>query len=162
MSTGKRLAFERIKTAVVAQSYFNTFDLYNDQFSQEMEGQINSIQEPALYIEFSEVLWQSRAQGVQHGDGMITFHMGRKWRNQDPGRIFEMEEKLAELFQNFNDDHLSLVRIDERQDTSMTHWGRWSVNYAATFKDEIAAPDLTLAEPSPGLSQDIDLVTKFD
>lgn len=162
MSTGKRLAFERIKAAVVAQGYFNTFDLFNGQFDTESQGETHPIKEPALFVEFGDIRWQSLARGVQHGEGEIVFHVGRKWKNQDPARIFEMEEKLTELFHGFDDDHLSLERIEERQDTSMVEWGRWSVNYAAAFKDEKATPSLTLAEPSPGLSMGVDLVENFD
>lgn len=162
MSTGKRLAFERIKAAVTAQGYFNTFDLYNGQFDTEPQGEINPIKEPALFVEFGEIRWQSLARGVQHGEGEITFHMGRKWKKQDPARIFDMEEKLTELFHGFEDDHLSLDRIEDRQDTSMVEWARWSVNYAAAFKDEKGTPSLTLLEESPSLSQEIDLVEKID
>lgn len=162
MSTGKRLAFERIKAAVNTQGYFNTFDLFNGQFDTESSGETNPIKEPALFVEFGDIVWQSLPLGVQHGEGEIIFHLGRKWKNQDPARIFEMEEKLTELFHGFEDDHLYLERREERQDTSMVEWGRWSVNYAVAFKDEKAAPSLTLAEPSPGLTTGIDLVQNFD
>lgn len=162
MSTGKRLAFERIKTAVEAQGYFKTFDLFNGQFETEAQGQTNPIKEPALFMEFGEIRWQSRSRKVQQGEGILTFHIGRKWKNQDPARIFDMEEKLTELFQGFEDDHLSLERLEDRQDTSMVEWGLWSVNYAAAFKDEIATPSLNLVDPSLGLSHEVDIVAKFD
>lgn len=160
--TGKRELFEIIKTAVEAQGYFKEVDLFYNQFEQESIGRDKATKKPALLVEFADIQWESRAGGWQVGNTVVNFHMGIKWLRRDPGRIFEMEEKLQELLHVMNDYRVTLERMAENQNTDFEQMAVWTVAFTCQISDDTGAPTFIKKDPPTHLVINKSFVTTLD
>ena len=160
--TGKREIFDIIKTAVEAQGYFQEVDLFYNQFEEETAGREKILRKPALLVEFSDIQWMSQSGGLQKGEAVITFHMAIKWMRRDPGRVFDMEEKLQELLHVMEDHRVTFERLTENQNTNWGTLAVWTVSFGCLIMDTKGCPSLIEKDPPTELEINKEFVTSID
>lgn len=160
--TGKEEIFNLIKDVVEAQGYFKEYDLYYNQFDDEVGGQGKILQKPALLVEFGDIQWASQVGGLQKGDTVLTFHMGRKWMRREPSKVFEMETKLMEALHLVDDYRVNFERISESQNTNFGKMAVWTVSFGCIIYDESGCPPTTKKETATDLEIERDIVASID
>jgi hypothetical protein len=144
--------FNAVKTAVLADRYFKTFDLWNRQFDDEMEGRINSMLFPALFMEFGTITMEEMARGSAKAKASISFHIGQKWIDRSPALLFTATDRLAGILDLMEGEEFVFVKRTETQEVGFDKIASWMVTYDVTYFEDNGQRELTKIS---GLNQSI-------
>ena len=77
-------------------------------------------QRPAVFVEFSQIAWQSMAGGKYRGEGQIRLHLVTDWNDGGQGTAWELCEDIRRAVDQMQGEQFSIVHL-AATDTNHNH-----------------------------------------
>jgi len=145
MSVKKDL-YLAVKKRVLNTTSIQHFALYNSQF-EELDKE-DAFPFPCVFLEFSDLQYETVAKGGQKGDFEIRLHVGFESIMTEDLEILSIIDDLHEKLQGFTnsessgividdpkDYFLPLNRVSESQDTNHDNITVWQIDYSTFVHD---------------------------
>jgi hypothetical protein len=135
MNNTKKGIYLSIKEEILQNTAANTVGLFNSQFdNQEQE---NTFAFPAAFIEFLELIYTNKGEGVQDCDATVRIHLGFDSLKTEDLRFFDFMEEVNLALQGFTpvEDSTPLNRFSEAQDPDHGVVGVYIIDYRLKFRD---------------------------
>ena len=144
----KRVLYEAIKKRLLNETSIRHFALYNSQFDNL--GDERLFQFPCVFMEFSDVTYETQAKGEQKGDTTIRLYVGMESIVTEDLQILDTLEEIYLALHGFNNDDTirgadqfespediftPLNRVSETQDTNHDNIKVWVIDYNTILHD---------------------------
>lgn len=143
-----KLVYTDLKSRIETLPAIKTVGLYNNQFSNENIEK--PFQYPAVFIEFSDIVFESENQGIKKIKLETTIHVGIRQLVEDL-ELFDIVESVSAIVDGFNTDYgTPFVKIREIQDVDHDNVLVWALIFNNTVIDENSSRfnDLVITTPT--------------
>lgn len=113
-----------------------TVRLWNSQLDNDTTEE--AIAFPAVFVDFSSIVWTGKQKQGQQGAFEITFHIVMERYQTEALDTFDRIQEVYLALQGF----CGLQRITEVQDTNHDMCIDWMMTFSAVFDDTTANPDV--------------------
>lgn len=112
-----------------------TLRLFNNQF--ENEEKENAFAYPAVFVQFLNLNWIAKPQGLQEADAVIRLHVGFHSLETEEREIFTLIEDIHKAVQSLSTAELfgDLNRVNEEQDIDHGNVIVWLADYSTLLTD---------------------------
>lgn len=137
----KLTLFNAIDAQIVAAApSIKTVQLWNNQLENESREEVRQV--PIVYIEFSEIEWESNQKGYQLAPITVTLHIViEEYATDDRTHLAIVDEVFTALHMLEANTFTALTRTSERQDIDHDNLIVWEVDYTTTLQDNQAFVD---------------------
>lgn len=128
--------FDTIKAKLLGEvPEVKTFRLFNNQFEKEKVEKAFPF--PAVMLEFLDMPYITKAEGMQQTEFLFTLHVGFASLKTEDRDIFILVQKITQCLQGFAFEDLfsSLVRTRETQDSNYDAVQVWQLQFTTVLFD---------------------------
>tara|TARA_R110000796_G_scaffold74629_10_gene167833 strand:- start:827 stop:1327 length:501 start_codon:yes stop_codon:yes gene_type:complete len=131
----KKNSYIAIRDRILLETEVKTSRLYNSQFDNESQEATYTL--PAAFIEFSELVYRSNAEGVQEVDARIRIYVGASSLKTEDLEVLDLLETVHASLQGFLavPDSTPLDRVFEGQDVNHDAVTVWVMDYETRLTD---------------------------
>lgn len=147
MSSSKTILFNDIKSRLLNdvpgannENLIKTSALWNEQLNEEVEKLEHAFNFPAVFIEFGDVVWIDKTDGLQEGQLLITLHQGFHVLEDEKITVLDDIDLIYRALQGFVNPlnpgcYSKLKRVAERQPLNFGNVQDWEVDFMTTVTD---------------------------
>jgi hypothetical protein len=112
-----------------------TLRLFNSQFDKEEVE--DAFEYPAVFVQFLNLNWIAKPQGLQEADAVIRLHVGFHSLKTEEREIFKLIEDIHKALQNLSTAQLfgDMNRVNEEQDIDHGNVIVWLADYSTLLTD---------------------------
>lgn len=143
-----KLIFTDLKSRIETLSQIKTVGLFNNQFANE--NQEKPFQYPAVFIEFSDISFESENQGIKKIKLETTLHVGIRQLVEDL-ELFDIVQAVSGVVEGFTPDYATpYVKVREVHDVDHDNVLVWDIVFVSTVIDENSSRfnDLVITTPT--------------
>ena len=127
--------YNKIREKIIEETYIKHCLLYNSQFDNM--NQEDTFPFPCSFIEFSQLNYITKQEGLQEAEAIIRIHVGDESLQREDLSIIEYMEEIHSSLQGYSADNLftPLNRVFEGQDTNHDNVRVWVMDYETLIYD---------------------------
>ncbi len=143
-----KLIYTDLKSRIETLSQIKTVGLFNNQFANE--NQEKPFAYPAVFIEFSDILFETENQGIKKIKLETTLHVGQRQLVEDL-ELFDIIQAVSAVVDGYTPDYSTpYVKVREVHDVDHDNVLVWDIVFVSTVTDENSSRfnDLTITTPT--------------
>jgi len=129
-----KLIYTDLKSRIETLSQIKTVGLFNNQFANE--NQEKPFIYPAVFIEFSDIVFESENQGIKKIKLETTLHVGMRQLVEDL-ELFDIVQAVSAIVDGYTTDYSTpFIKVREVHDVDHDNVLVWNIIFTTTVTDE--------------------------
>jgi hypothetical protein len=143
-----KLIYTDLKSRIETLTQIKTVGLFNNQFANE--NQEKPFVYPAVFIEFSDITFETENQGIKKIKLETTLHVGMRQLVEDL-ELFDIVQAVSAVVDGYTPDYSTpYIKVREVHDVDHDNVLVWNIVFVSTVTDENSSRfnDLTITTPT--------------